>query len=713
MLKKYFFSLLILIFFVNDVNATHFLGSEITYECIGSNIYTVSATIYRDCGINNAPLPNSLNLNYASSCGSGNVNLTRMSLVDITPSCPTEPSCSGTAGGVEEHVYQETLDLNPFQCSDWILTAGPSVSNNLCCRNTTINTLDNPGSNTMYISSSLDNTNNAGCNSSPQFNNAPSSTTCINQPFVYNHGVSDADGDSLYFSLGPCYQTATSLVTYAAGFNGATPLNTTSGVNIDNATGALFFTPTTQQIAIICIVVEEFRNGIKIGEVNRDMQFNILNCNNVSPTASGVNGTPGNVITNYQTNVCAVSPFCFTVDGTDPDGDIVNMSWNAEISNATFNVTNNNTISPQGQFCWTPTDADLGNNIFTVNVVDDNCPVVGSSTFTYVIEVEPSPNSLTLSSDTGVCNGESVVLTATTNPAASSITWSPAAGLSSTNGSTVTASPSVTTTYTVLATFPDGCDLQENVTVSILAPPTANVTPANSFACSGGNITLTANTNSTGYTFAWFNPSNTALGSGTVAGNSSNINVSLPASSGIYNYYVRITNPSTGCFSTDTAVVNIAAPTGNVCNVLYVSTTGNAANAGTQAAPLSLAEGLIQGACNGTVLKMAIGTYNINNALNIPSHITLEGGFDPGNGWAKTSLAGATTINRTTANPEGAVNARRLVAFYGNNSDGFRFQDITIQTANANQDGMSTYGLHLTSCSNYDIVRTQVLAGDA
>lgn len=53
------------------------------------------------------------------------------------------------------------------------------------------------------------------------------------------------------------------------------------------------------------------------------------------------------------------------------------------------------------------------------------------------------------------------------------------------------------------------------------------------------------------------------------------------------------------------------------------------------------------------------------------------------------------------------------MAFYGNAKTSFRFQDITITTANANLSGMSTYGIHLTSCSDYDFVRTQVLPGAA
>ncbi|MEM7035857.1 MAG: T9SS type A sorting domain-containing protein, partial [Bacteroidota bacterium] len=74
--------------------------------------------------------------------------------------------------------------------------------------------------------------------------------------------------------------------------------------------------------------------------------------------------------------------------------------------------------------------------------------------------------------------------------------------------------------------------------------------------------------------------------------------------------------------------------------------------------------------------------------------------------------AGATTINRTTAGAEGAANQQRLVAMYLNGAANFRFQDVTIQTASGTSNGMSSYGVHLTACSDYYFTRTQVIAGN-
>ncbi|MEY3087282.1 MAG: hypothetical protein RLZ93_1207, partial [Bacteroidota bacterium] len=80
------------------------------------------------------------------------------------------------------------------------------------------------------------------------------------------------------------------------------------------------------------------------------------------------------------------------------------------------------------------------------------------------------------------------------------VTWSPAATLSSTNTLTTTASPTTTTTYTLTATA-NGCTNQDQVTVSIAAPPTVAVN--NTTICSGQTATLTATPSSAGGTFLW------------------------------------------------------------------------------------------------------------------------------------------------------------------------------------------------------------------
>ena len=146
------------------------------------------------------------------------------------------------------------------------------------------------------------------------------------------------------------------------------------------------------------------------------------------------------------------------------------------------------------------------------------------------------------------------------------------------------------------------------------------------------------------------------------------------------------------------------------CHVIYVSPVGT--GTGTKLTPSSLSNAIAI-AQPKDVIKMATGTYNIDAALMIADSITYEGGFLIGSNWDKTSTPGATVINRTTLSPEGPTGSQRIVAFYGNTKKGFRFQDITITTSAANLPGMSTYGVHLTACSDYNFIRVRITPGAA
>jgi gliding motility-associated-like protein len=647
----------------------------------------------------------------SATCGvSGNIQLTRVGTpLDITPNCPSVPSACGGSGsyGIQEWLYQGILNLPPGCGTDWVL--GWSQ----CCRNNAINTLNNPGSQNMFVGANLDNTTSPFCNSSPVFNNSPGSIVCVNQPLVYNHGVSDADGDSLFFSLGPCLQSLGGQVSYAGGFSGTTPLTTASGVTINPNTGSLTFTPTQQQVGVLCVNVREFRNGVLIGQINRDMQFTVIACSNTPPQASGVNGAPNTNPINFQTSICSNAPICFTINGTDPNSNNVTMSWNSEILGATFVVSNNGTTSPSAEFCWTPSQNNIGQNIFTVNVEDDACPIIGQGTYTYIIEVVPSPNVLNAGSNISICAGNATTLTATSSPAALSYTWSPSNSLSGNSGASVIATPLSTTTYEVLAAFPDGCDITNNVTVSIAPNPNVTVSPNNSFNCSGQNTVLTA-TSPTAISYNW--------SPGVQVGNSITV---APTATAIYT--VTATD-NLGCSNTANATITVAAPSGNVCNVLYVSPTGSPSGIGTTGSPMDLQTALEVGACNGTIIKMAIGDYITDTVINrVTSFITLEGGFNPALAWDKISTVGATRILRTATvstslvdGIEGATGTTpRVTAIEIIGQTGFRFQDLTIEVQDLpsiiaiTPEAISTYGVILNNCDNYNLIRTQVISGNA
>ncbi|MBL4656694.1 MAG: PKD domain-containing protein, partial [Flavobacteriales bacterium] len=147
-----------------------------------------------------------------------------------------------------------------------------------------------------------------------------------------------------------------------------------------------------------------------------------------------------------------------------------------------------------------------------------------------------------------------------------------------------------------------------------------------------------------------------------------------------------------------------------VCNTVYVKAGGatSGASAGTKANPASLLYGLSLANASDNKIYMASGTYFVFNAINMKSNVSLEGGFNATT-WVKSNST-TTTIFRDNSNEE--FSPRRLVAMYCTNITNFRLQDLTIQCSNAFASGASSYGVYMTTCSNYDIVRCKIRSGN-
>lgn len=541
-----------------NLQATHALGGDLIYEQIGPNEYFITLRIYRDC--NGIALNTTEDIEWMGSCGSGSILATRISDLDITPLCPGSPTaCNGGTGsiGIEEHVYTATVTL-PNNCTD------VNFNYTLCCRNHIITTLIDPGNENIFLYATHQNTSIP--NHSPIFNNYPSPIVCVNQPVLYNHGVSDPDGDSLYFSAGNCYEALNDTVEYLAGYNGVTPLTTVNPIILNPNTGSISFTPNIQQVGVMCILVEEFRNGVKIGETIRDIQFNVIACANVPPIASGINNLPGADSLDFVFNICESNVVCFDLSFSDPDVDVLNVTWNGEIVGATFQVSANNTIAPTAQFCWSPQPSDVGLNYFSVNITDDACPLVGSSTYTYTVDVLPNPNTMTLSYANLICNSDSQEISLFPSSTIDSLYWTPNPSLSALPNGNGLAYPTSAQTYIVRAYFPDGCYVEEQAPMAIAAPPSIQANANTSNICNGGTVVLNG---LGGVSYTW---------SGGVLNN-----VPFAPSPG-YHTYVVTGEDANGCTNEDSVTIQVnpivtivATPDTNICDGETVSLSGQGA----------------------------------------------------------------------------------------------------------------------------------------
>lgn len=163
----------------------------------------------------------------------------------------------------------------------------------------------------MYTQSVLVANPFLGYNNSPVLLNPPIDVGCVNQPYYHNPGAYDVDGDSLSYRLIDCKTTG------GIDIPGYTYPVTSDIFEIDPFTGTVTWdSPVTQGEYNIAILIEEWRNGTRIGSLTRDMQIEIVACSNIPPVIEAIS----------DTCVEAGSSIVFDVRAWDPDGSTVTLT---------------------------------------------------------------------------------------------------------------------------------------------------------------------------------------------------------------------------------------------------------------------------------------------------------------------------------------------------------------------------------------------------
>jgi hypothetical protein len=392
-------SLLALYFFLVTVeksSASHALGADLTYKCLGpgptpgSYTYKFTYTFYRDCS--GIPAPAAPDMVITNSCGYSvpTVNLIPAigSPIQISPVCSTASStCNGGVYlGIQEWIYEVTVTL-PGLCHDWTFSHSESA------RNTAITTLAPGGSGNLFVYSILNNTGDS-CIDSPVFLNRPAISLCTGQYFCFNNSTVSTPGDSLSFQLitprtGPL---PADTVSFLPGYSTTQPLISNPPMTFDSQTGIFCLSPTQPDVSVLSILTRVFRNGNLITQVERDLQIMATTCANTIPELTGINGFPGNSFT-----ACRGKQNCFFISSFDPDvSDITSITWDHAIPGAT--LTSLGSSRDTAIFCWTPSATDTLSSpyIFTATVRDNSCPYNGLRVFTYYVTVDPDSTCIPL-----------------------------------------------------------------------------------------------------------------------------------------------------------------------------------------------------------------------------------------------------------------------------------------------------------------------------
>ncbi|MFU8843096.1 MAG: gliding motility-associated C-terminal domain-containing protein [Bacteroidales bacterium] len=160
----------------------------------------------------------------------------------------------------------------------------------------------------FYIQSELVINPFVGSNNSVVLLNPPLDYGCVNKLYVHNPAAYDPDGDSLSYKLTIC-----------RGANGdPIPGYTYPQASIEffmneNTGDLVWNTPVVQGEYNVAFIIEEWRNGFRVGYVTRDLQIQIGACNNEPPE----------IFTISDTCVTAGETLIFDITAIDPDGNFV------------------------------------------------------------------------------------------------------------------------------------------------------------------------------------------------------------------------------------------------------------------------------------------------------------------------------------------------------------------------------------------------------
>ncbi|MBT8218213.1 MAG: hypothetical protein KJP00_00200, partial [Bacteroidia bacterium] len=275
-----------------SLQATHIVGGEMNYTCLGNNNFEIQLTVFRDCFYAD-PRAFFDDPAYIGVFNSNNQRVRQLAfplLTNDTIPAILSDSCLFVPNDVCVHTttYRGIVNLP-------LIEGGYQLAYERCCRNETImNILDplNAGAvyNVFISEESL-----TECNNSAKFKDWPPIFVCVNEPIDWDHSAIDVDGDSLVYALctplsGGTQADPKPVPTNNPPFDqvvwnepafgldnllGGTPLA------IDPQTGQLTGMPTVMGQFVVGVNVKEFRNGEMISVTRRDFQYNVGECGEV------------------------------------------------------------------------------------------------------------------------------------------------------------------------------------------------------------------------------------------------------------------------------------------------------------------------------------------------------------------------------------------------------------------------------------------------
>jgi len=364
---------LIYIFFLllsSQAFATHNRAGEITYKHIAGLTYEITVTTYtKDSSPADRP---KLEIYWGDNSPLDSIDRTSDVLL---------------GNDIKKNVYVAQHTYPVASPSPYIITVEDPN------RNQGILNIPNSVNVVFYLQTELYINPFFGPNDSPELLNPPIDNACVGAVYIHNPGAVDNDGDSLYYTLTQSLKEGGQQIPnyqYPAASN---------FITIDNFTGDLIWdSPTQIGEYNVAILIEEYRNGFKIGSVLRDMQITVGAPCDPPPNIVGITDTC--VIAGDTLNID------FNVTGSHP----VTLSSTGYIYNlnnpAFFQQTTAPATTTTGNFYWQTQCNHVRKSPYFVSIKAIDAGALNLADFhtTTIKVIGPKPENLTTNVQTNFIN---------------------------------------------------------------------------------------------------------------------------------------------------------------------------------------------------------------------------------------------------------------------------------------------------------------------
>ena len=548
-MKRYFKSILFFLLgimgSVIPLHASHIIGGNLVLSPKANlnGTYTVCVVLYYDA---QSPDPNAeqteLTVSFFRKRDNVRLNDLRLKLASREPLAFTNPGCA-TSRNLKINVVKFAADLQlPFaQYGD---PQGYYVTWERCCRSSSIGNLKSAGTSSLVLYGEFPPVSTP--NHSPVFSPANGEVLCRDKPYTFASGATDPDGDELRYRLETPFNSARPpygidpLAPSTAGpypkseweesFSLTNPLPSSPAFALDSKTGNITLTPSKTGLFVYRVVVEEYRNGRKLGEVHRDYQMVVVDCSNENPPPVSLTEAtfpPGTSVADgdslIEVGICRGDTITLKAE--------VDTRWAYQWQRDGVNIERAKgpaiTITQEGVYSVVKTFADRCANTSTLS------EKFGVKYRTQEeVEIISGPK-------VGVCEGSSLDLKANVGGPGWSFGWQKdGAALNGASLGTLSGIREAGV-YVVKATdVVTRCVSADTVTVTLNARPPAQLSSAlGNQLCAGDSLPLRANQGAN-LTYAWYRD-NVAQSNPSIASN-------FIRTGGIYS--VQVKDTITGCF---------------------------------------------------------------------------------------------------------------------------------------------------------------------